>query len=60
METVYIPLPSFHYFLWAVINGRHASSKRCDKPLPVMQKINERLPVHESILTFQHSLFMQK
>src|SRR5216684_2367730 len=50
-ETVYIPVPRFQQLLWTVIDGRHASSNRCDKPLPAMEKINESPPVHNSILT---------
>jgi len=50
-ETVYIPVPGFQQLLWAVIDGRHASSNRRDKPLPAMEKINESPPAHNSILT---------
>jgi hypothetical protein len=50
-ETVHIPVPGFQQLLWAVIDGRHASSNRRDKPLPAMEKINESPPVHNSILT---------
>ena len=50
-ETVYIPVPRFQQLLWAVIDGRHASSNRRDKPQPAMEKINESPPVHNSILT---------
>jgi hypothetical protein len=50
-ETVYIPVPRFQQLLWAVIDGRHASSNRGDKPLPAMEKIDESPPVHNSIIT---------
>jgi hypothetical protein len=58
-ETVYIPVPRFQQLLWAVKDGRHASSDRRDKPLPAMEKINESPPVHNSILMPQGKTWSQ-
>src|SRR6266481_4624392 len=38
-EAVYVPVPRFQHFLWRVINGRHTSHNRSDKPLPAMKEV---------------------
>ena len=50
-KAVYVPVPRFQHFLRCVINGRHPSRNRSDKPLPAMKEVYECRPAHYSILT---------
>lgn len=45
-EAAYVPVPRFQHFLWCVINGRHTSRNRSDKPLPAMKEVYKCWPAH--------------